>query len=693
MSHSEITNIHYLSVLPGAGKTHYAIGRISKFVLDRTDELAYGYCIYVAPTLALLREVMDSIATKCSQASGLPEKEFQGLLHLVTGNSDHNSLNSRSSVQDRLENLYKQKKSLTPGSVIFMTHEGFLRCLSIPYREITTVYFDEARSFVHKLGFNDKSGSRGRTSQPSLDKSLNLQLSRFLLSHTRRVYPRLWSSVYERFEPSSQPSETHGILSCTLEEGKSFLKSLECSIGSNAPNQVGMLYELIYYATNPRIDLYVRLVDSSSFALRTYVAHSVISPSRAFRGFHRVLLMGAYLSDSQMYRLLEADPQVNLVDIRSNPKLDLKFNLRARAIKRSFGKIKFIALTRSGKLISSRYLSDAIIIPTNNVAAFEVQCGESGWDHDFVLSVRNLLMDSYSNTEDEVSLMEGSVLRRLLRTLASSLTKKQKEFISYCIKAGICLSQPIPWLIRRACGEVDNKPFLFSVNTLHEKQAQRLLSHFAPAVPATFLPGNPHGLNVFQHISTIVYLSARNLSPDTVAFFRAVLPNYDITADHTANCLVQAITRTSLRNVDSPRRVTVILPDKGTAKLAKTKLGLDPESSSGIKISTDDNGATYCLGVSFSTKISIQERKTYKGISTDPEYKYAQDCVKVVRKALTRLKEKLKTILPGTEEHRDLMNRIRLKEIEFDKARGNVISIRSDLIKDRYARASTADPL
>jgi hypothetical protein len=81
------------------------------------------------------------------------------------------------------------------------------------------------------------------------------------------------------------------------------------------------------------------------------------------------------------------------------------------------------------------------------------------------------------------------------------------------------------------------------------------------------ISNSPHGLNEYQAINSLVFLSALNPSPSFFRFldFKGVSPD-ELRDSLTHQVIYQAVMRTSLRDPESSSRKTVIVPDGKTAE-------------------------------------------------------------------------------------------------------------------------------
>ena len=111
-------------------------------------------------------------------------------------------------------------------------------------------------------------------------------------------------------------------------------------------------------------------------------------------------------------------------------------------------------------------------------------------------------------------------------------------------------------------------PFLWSAN----KDVPD--NFFGRKLKATRLPQSPYGLNEFEGIDVVVFLSAHNPSPAHCKFLSDVTgADRDVirTAIHGQQ-LYQAIMRRSLRDPANERERNVVVPDLGSAESLKRKL-------------------------------------------------------------------------------------------------------------------------
>lgn len=105
-----------------------------------------------------------------------------------------------------------------------------------------------------------------------------------------------------------------------------------------------------------------------------------------------------------------------------------------------------------------------------------------------------------------------------------------------------------------------NKKFLFLVN----KDIKNPFYHYKKAIQ---LPQSPHGLNQYQDIDMVAFLSALNPHPQHYAFLKFLGLNSDeICRDVYYSKAYQAIMRGGIRNFEGDAVQTIVVPDQGLAE-------------------------------------------------------------------------------------------------------------------------------
>ena len=143
--------IHTVSSLPGMGKTEGAVRLMAKHLLADAD----GVVIYVAPTVMLLKKVEERLKVQMRALGGTPRHEA----NILTYNSlpgEGNEEPARGVVYRILEDLSGSARAggnllmrARNNAVAFVTHSAFfLMPFEFPNKERISVVFDEARKCV-----------------------------------------------------------------------------------------------------------------------------------------------------------------------------------------------------------------------------------------------------------------------------------------------------------------------------------------------------------------------------------------------------------------------------------------------------------------------------------------------------------------------------------------------------------------
>jgi hypothetical protein len=121
-------------------------------------------------------------------------------------------------------------------------------------------------------------------------------------------------------------------------------------------------------------------------------------------------------------------------------------------------------------------------------------------------------------------------------------------------------------LITRAAANLfGTEPFVWQAN---KEVPDRL---FGPN--SQRLPNKPHGLNTYDKIHNIAFLSALNPNPDHFRFLESVgVPGDDVRTAVYYSAAYQAVMRTSIRDAASPERKRIVVPDRGLAEYLQARL-------------------------------------------------------------------------------------------------------------------------
>jgi hypothetical protein len=510
---TEKTTVFYLSTLPGAGKTHWATTEMARRILNKER-----ITLFVGPTLRLLKEVKSKLLEKTKK----PDR-----IHLV----DSNHGNVPSQVAQLLD-MYvpddapKVFSPVEKGSVILMTHEAFLRLPPKVDKSKLSVIFDEARKFVVQMA---PLGLKYNTKE--------LELFRKMLKESGKTIKR----------NGKETQFTH----LKLDKVPKYFKDMTASdaMKRQYPVMLGLMDE----ATNPNVDVYVY---KDKRAKKQWSFQKVIMPARIFHGFKEMIIMAAFLHDSQMWHFLSISPEIQLIDITRSKYAD-KVNkiMKGQATKliERFKAMTILPLTRQEQQLSINRLNYGILTPDNVSGRLRVEIEQLG-----VKSTKDIYM-AYSQAGIRKANPKSSQAIDLIEDNGGLFhpfnwyTKIALEIIKRLKAAGKLKGKPLA-----ACNKdfehiIDNNPVFERIST------------------------QSHGLNTHMKSNCVYYAAGIQPNNQTKSLFNTLLPRYDINKDYLADSCVQCVTRSSVRDKDSKDKVYVILPDLHLAKLLYEKMEYHPK--------------------------------------------------------------------------------------------------------------------
>lgn len=545
--------ISYISAPPGVGKTHFILSSLEHNL--KTDVVS----IYVAPTLQLLNQVKQELASK------IDKKYHASLVTFAAGEGETISNSLRAFLEERHNRKgLKAKERLSKSCVIFMTHAGFLTLKEeLPGQRGTALYFDEARKCV------------AEKKRLKLD---NEKQSKAIASVCKTIESVVGADQFIK-------------ITCDT-DAYSRLLALNKSESLNLDtNQLKELRPYLAAATNPRLDVFFRYTDKRGKPSLNFF--ELIVPKRIFENFGETVLLSAYFEDSQMYNLLTYNKMVKLRDITNRlPNIER----RMLGITQRYQRVELVSLTAQTYVQTLSKLKKSALIDITK----EKQC-----DKFLDLGITSAL---------KLAALKD-VVREPNRYVLETPYKEALDIITET--PGLIAIDPMEWYIKKSKQiikawsskrKIIGKPLLFLNNSF------RMAYLDDPEISETFdsLTTSVHGLNFYKDRNVVVFLAAINPSPPLIDFYKHVMPGYNFQEDHVADVCVQCVCRASVRDVNSNHRVLVILPDQATLNLLSSKmlsspkqlLGLSPKSKMVfLNINKDRT-----LGNSLSTNKSRQDK-------------------------------------------------------------------------------------
>jgi hypothetical protein len=524
--------------------------------------------LYVAPTNELLEQTQADIIKELHRKYKLKIPKS----HLPILTAKHLAVGKYRRVEDAIRATLRgcpDYKALGKGGVLFLTHEGFTKISSFPRKEEINVYFDEARQFVLDFGGNI---SFSELNNPEYVREL-------IKNNSTVVYRNRLHEVSGKIVKSKKESEFR-LFSLTPEAVKALAKSIQHSSTATSMRQYSVIQEILRKASNDRLDMYVKVSDKS------YTFHEVVTPARVFRGFNYVLLAAAYLTDSQMYHLLDSDASVELVSLREvDPELDLYTDKVERAVNANFRKARIYPLTANINKISSYSYNRGILVPGRLLEKLTAFMQENGVSHELLSNLREKLQRAGWCEGDPVP-TDG----------LANFSELETKLVRVFNKNKIVFKDLIDFYLKTAFSMLGRSTTLVVINERKDHKDQ--LENFKRdhLVDIVDLKLKSHGSNKHLDKHQIVYLPAINPTPSLASLLTDLIPAYDPDRDFAADAAIQAVTRTSLR-VASNRGtelskskdniaalpVKIFVTDLGIANLLLEKMNI-PKENAGLSI-------------------------------------------------------------------------------------------------------------
>ncbi len=596
------TRIHYINTLPGVGKTHWIMDQIERFIHTHLtgDQQARQRLpravLYVAPTHQLLDQ-QATVLLRRLDASLPPAvlKRFDATAQdwLIHWNA---SLLGKTTAQRQADIDLPVRDGVLrcrPGTVIFMTHEAFLR---LPYSDNEKaapsirsagigVFFDEARQVLTP-------SDKGSILLPA---GLVYELAKY-----RPVSPG--SSYHElRLRPEI------GNLNNAMDIARAYFSSMTRGTQRALTELVEALTNSRYavYSYFPKqlredLDTLSRGVWSDSSTadvsaewktrLHKYSTFKLLLPRRIFASYRSVVIASAWLEHSQLFHMLKRQKDVELVDIthKLHDKRDpVTGKRRIDLIRRRLSKVTIVPLLNDDAPVSKSQLSLILCSPAarKELAAFpdSVIRRDSALIQRY-LSATGLTAKLIRRQNDSIDSFDGAVSPK-----SSPVVHKIHELY----KRGELFPDPLLYLATRAlrlfahqhpglrdvvgrpieerplfiANERGPKDEMLSKNSpLPGKRGQATFAELVDSQRLAFISSYSHGLNTYQGCDKIAFLSAINPTPHVIRLLPKLLgPDYDHRKDFLISTCGQSVARTSMRDVRSTAPVTVVVP---TAYLA-----------------------------------------------------------------------------------------------------------------------------
>lgn len=528
--------IHYLSVPPGSGKTHYITKRIAKRILNGKNTM------YVAPTVQLLGEVQYKIQRMLERTGKYTESEsFEAAKLMHT----ENGFNSESVV-----NYIAANNGSGEGKAYLITHAMFMNMdLKVEHKKDLVLYFDEA---------SEISISELSVSLPT--DSLNFFREKaFVGIHLRDE--QLLKDVMAGKVKEIREEDCYDYMQLRLTENASFYMFFTSVIKyrqaqglseAEARRQTGRdhIEKLLDFARDPRFSVYMMGRD------RVLSFFSYISPVNYFDGFRKVVLSSAFFELSELFSIMKRTHK--LVDI--SHKINSE---RVLGIHDNFS-----------RLIIQPIVEDARDLSMNRLRNIVADFSDPATKLEPLDKLMNKAVDQYTTRKSS----NARAIRLMLADVRDCRMDRYHQQVSDIVveiaNKGYKIDAPVIFLIKKARDYLRSKGekfSLLSINRENEKGFDRMLK--APATDRDFADSNifhrisvkSHGLNSFSWYKSIAFLAALNPTNSLVSFYSQFIPEYDANLQWVASSILQSVTRTAIRDPNYKGEIHLVVYSTKTA--------------------------------------------------------------------------------------------------------------------------------
>jgi hypothetical protein len=547
--------VRYASVLPGTGKTLWAIKQLIQRVQGKS-----GITFYVAPTHQLLREVHTVLERELT-----PQQMKNQVKLILSGTGDRTGNQIRTALDGTSDQYGLPTQQMKSGSVFLITHATFVSNLPHGYdqdgnpkferRAEISVIFDEARKCnVSKYDFK----------MPfSLANAINTRFLDFTPS-TPESYSRL------RPRKKLDTAEFDALFG----DNKGLRKLRE------------RLLNLLQTVDDESVHLYgkisIRDDEEDDDELMTIRMQVLLVPYQIFFGWKECTLLSAFFENSQMYHLLRTR------DVSSRSSDESAKEFRQRLARATFeGDHSYIMLKNATDEIVNPKRVQKVMIDSS------VFSPKSDFDlSDFFSTYRQLVLER--KTETGGKLLPLRVASRYVESGFPDPQPIDKQIVKHLRKLPGLVGDntPLQWYVR--CASYMSRkwqrekgyeilPVPVTVNVGDRGIQNREMRYFATEIKPMFgakvreLPMQSHGLNRFLRHPTIAFLATLNAAPEVKELFAQLCPLYNADLDHTLDQCIQSLTRCAIRDTRSTVEPLLIVTEKKLAMKVRAQLGMLPK--------------------------------------------------------------------------------------------------------------------
>lgn len=530
LAHSLVVN--YISAPPGTGKSSAGNEYMRQHIQAGIDGKAVGYVFYVAPTTLLLDQGIRNLKAVVP----LTQHHMIRAEYSVASERRH-ALDMESRILAVLDDQKTNTRNVIPftdGSVLFMTHESFVKLRRHSKFARTTVIFDEARKWAMvntEIELPD-------------DSALNL-------------FYELFSEEPVKGHNGKQVNGIHAIRPKAVPHNK-MAALIENKSAGNAFKDLHTLYKSLDARNDSTVRMQVFGNIDSKGAKKKLVA--LVLPSHPFKGFRKVMILSADFRTSQMYHLLKWEGCRMIDDTVSFMSRYTKggYERALKTIQKRYLKLTVVPLMEIDWMPSKHHIDGGIILPADMLVKFQ-------------------------HKKEQLNL-SSAALRDLVQHIRypdrskGRLTDQQSE-MQHFIEGSGCRVDMLDWMLR-ACERIA-KAWLkkypcdeTGVMIVNKDYGRRAVD---PVLFDHMEVGRVEGRNDKQGANMVAFLAAINPDEMLRNLLSVLLPDYDADEDYIVDKAVQSVGRGNIRDHRSKQKMLAIVPTSKLAEALCKRMGDAPQ--------------------------------------------------------------------------------------------------------------------
>jgi hypothetical protein len=496
------TKIKIISAMPGSGKSWWA----HKVKIPRL--LKSASVLLCMPTKELISEV-----SRVFDESKIPYKEIHsGILKNVSDTLQYQLSNDSDIVGNG------------PNRVILATHEGLMGITKWDVFDVHLI-IDEALDIVKGVDIPSESLRGLWNPDKYADDLLPKYCDVKLVQADDELSCGSSSTFFELMPKSIEPIDAY------LNNHRNASPGNDGNYNNLDSN--GLTRTILKGVANYGSSVFIyRRGDSPN--LVKYEAAFIVFDVGMLENFKSILLMSAFIRDTEMFHFIKVSPSFNVDDITGG--VESIINRNQDLINRYKDVEIYYALDRN-RPFSKNQLDNTLILTDKHYNILDKYYAREG-------GFGNLM-------QDHVKAIKGQKVgsAKVSEVLASALTP-----ITYFSQCATTLFEGKKCLVNT---NIDKKDYLSTIPR------------------ADFLSIKSHGQNQYKQYKKVAIFGAYNPRPTLGKFYLTMIPEYDPFRGWYTNNVTQTLARSKVRNAKSRHKIKVLVSTKGEARhIRRHLLGL-----------------------------------------------------------------------------------------------------------------------